>query len=753
MRNACAGVAGLLCLLFIAPCMGAVLVDGRLDEAEWTDAIVFADFKVTDPLTRATPEYETAVKVLALPDALYVAMRALHPRSERTRGLSPRDARPGGSDPALLFLDFEGQGRTAYEFIVGLSGSQRDAIVLNQNTESRDWDGDWDSAVSEDDLGWTVEWRIPWSIAPEGKADGDQRTIGVYLGRYIMKTGQMYSFPATEYFGATFVQDFHQFQVPRYRASSFDWYPYTSLSHDLLKSTTVGRAGLDIVWRPNARNRIAASVNPDFSQVESDNLIVNFSAVETFFEEKRPFFTEGQQLFDLRLPPRDRLVNTRRIGAAPDAGLEGITEILVAGKYTGTAGPHEYGAFAVAEDDSPNAEGRSYLVSRYSYKAGDAGLGYLGTYANRPTLRRKASVHAFDYDYRISSGINLRGQTLFSDIAQQPAAANYNATMDKHGTGSWLELRYQPGGRWESTTRLTYMGRSLDFNDLGYQERTAIQSLTFETRYFIREYLKSNWAQTSNWYFEVIPARNASGKELPTYIELGHYWVWRNGSNTYLYWYTNTTGIDDLISRGNGDVKVPQRNNSGIIHDSTRSGRFRWSAALGFREQGLAGTTKRVEFNPLWYARENLSVNLELIWHDSADWLLWREGIQFATFRRQEWDTALGFNWAPRQNQEFRIKAQWVGLTAKLKQTFLLREDAQLAQTQLPIKDFSTSSSGIQVRYRYEFKPQAEIHLVYSRGGESTIDDTGDGFRTTFTNSWNSPTVEQVLMKLRYRFH
>ena len=135
-----------------------------------------------------------------------------------------------------------------------------------------------------------------------------------------------YAYPAIELLGANFVRDFKRIEIPHYNAPTLDLYPYASVTHDTLSGATRGRAGFDLFWKPNGRNQVSAAVNPDFGQVESDDLVVNFTAIETFFEEKRPFFTQGQQLFDLRmttlgLDVSDRLVNTRRIGAAPDAGV------------------------------------------------------------------------------------------------------------------------------------------------------------------------------------------------------------------------------------------------------------------------------------------------------------------------------------------------------------------------------------------------------------------------------------------------
>ncbi|HMI37448.1 MAG TPA: hypothetical protein VK505_07475, partial [Steroidobacteraceae bacterium] len=235
----------------------AMQVDGRLDEPEWTQAQVYSDFRVTEPFTREPAKYATELRVLALPDALYVGLRAEHPPDQRTHGRSPRDAPNMDADPAILIIDFEGLGKTAYEFTVTLSGTKRDSIILNQTDLSRDWDADWEATTAEDARGWSTEWRIPWSIAPEGAVHGNQRTIGIYAGRYIKHDAVRFAFPAIELFEPNFVRDFQHVEVTRYTTSSLDLYPYVSFSHDTLSDVSKGRAGFDVFWKPNGRNQVS----------------------------------------------------------------------------------------------------------------------------------------------------------------------------------------------------------------------------------------------------------------------------------------------------------------------------------------------------------------------------------------------------------------------------------------------------------------------------------------------------------------
>ena len=138
--------AAVLATLALSACAKAradIVVDGRTDEPEWAEAREFQNFVLTEPLTRAQPKYATTLRVLPRPQALYVAMRFSQPRDQRTHGRGPRDSANMSADPAILMIDFEGLGNTAYEFTISLSGTQRDSIVLKQSQASRDWDGAW----------------------------------------------------------------------------------------------------------------------------------------------------------------------------------------------------------------------------------------------------------------------------------------------------------------------------------------------------------------------------------------------------------------------------------------------------------------------------------------------------------------------------------------------------------------------------------------------------------------------------------
>ena len=725
-----------------------IAVDGQLVEPEWVEARVLEDFRVTEPLTRGTPAHATVARVLAQPDALYVAVRVTHPESERVRSRSPRDARFLEADPVTVMIDFEGQGTSAYEFTVTLSGSVRDGTVLPPPNEvSYDWDGVWYSAVAEDETGWTLEIGLPWSVAPMGASTDGKRRIGVYVSRETQATGERFSFPAIDARSPTFIAEFFPVEVAAHDAGLLAWIPYASATADLLDGGTDFRGGLDLLWKPSAAQQLTATINPDFGQVEADELVVNFSAIETFFTEKRPFFTQNQQLFDLRTTLDGRLINTRRIGAGPDLGPEGQTDILAAAKYGISTAGWELGAFGAAEDDSSEAEGRDFLAARVRRRSDDWSVGYLGTLTERPSLDRSARVHALDGEYAPSPGWALRGQAIRTEIDDPVLDEDH-----RDGHGAWLAALYAPGSRFEQNFHASWYDDAFDINDLGFMERNNLRVLESETIWYRRDYPAERFTQSSQWSAELEWRTTDDGERLPSELNLGRSLTWRDGSEFWMIAEHETSGIDDLTTRGGAAFNLPSHH--GLEANWLgRRGTYWWVyiEAAAYQE-GLDGSGVEVLLSPQYFVSPELNFLLDLTYVETSDWLIWHPDLgRVASYARRQWQIDLDTNWYPSPRSEFRIKLQWVGLRARALRAYDILANGDLAESGIEPDDFSLSDLGLQARLRYEFKPLSDLFVVYSYGG-SVFTDRDMSFRELLADSIEEPNAHQFLIKLAWRF-
>src|SRR5690606_30657857 len=123
------------------------------------------------------------------------------------------------------------------------------------------------------------------------------------------------AWPVASFERPRFISEFAPVEVTSYSQSLLAITPYVSGLYDNISNDTETDAGADIFWKPNGQVQFTATLNPDFGQVESDDLVVNFDATETFISDKRPFFTENQGLFEFTTPSDfSQLLYTRRIG-------------------------------------------------------------------------------------------------------------------------------------------------------------------------------------------------------------------------------------------------------------------------------------------------------------------------------------------------------------------------------------------------------------------------------------------------------
>ena len=735
----------LLGLILSRVSLAAISADGLADEPEWAQAEVISGFTSVDPFTGEAAPYPVVARVLATPEGLAVWARAEVPPEIRSHGRSQRDAARMDADPIRLVVDFEGEGHTAYEFTISMANSVRDGVLAKgRQAPTYDWDGIWFHGAHEDERGWNAEWLIPWSSVPMSSGRGDHRVIGVWFAQFIKRMAHGYGYPAISSASPNFIAGMHRITVPRYSTARLDWFPYASLSSDQLNDRVLGRAGLDIAWKPQGPHQFTATVNPDFGQVESDDLVVNFSAIETLSSEKRPFFTENQSVFDLRLPDEGRLVNTRRIGGNPDAGALGASEIISAAKYTGIVGKLELGAFAALEDDSDAAKGRRYVVGRGNYRGERVSLGWMGSAADRPTLNRTATVQALDFEFNPKNSVSLRGQALAS-LIDAPGA--------RDGLGMWLNYRNDPQLRFGQEYELLWYDRNLELNDLGYQPRRSLRQLRGEWDIYRRKLPDSSRLAFTRWELSARLAQNDFGKNLPAVVKLEREWRFRKPHGINLKLEYDTSGFDDLITRGGAAVRIPSRYSASLFATEQSSTRVRAEAEIKVFEEGVRRKAAVQSFLFLtYYFTPEFSTNIQATWIDSPDWVAFIPGInELASYRKRQWILRQGVSWFPSQKQELRARLQWVGLQADGRQAYDIAANGQLLPRSGPVTSFQRSELGLQLRYRYELKTLSDLFLVYTRGGiyGSTADD---GFRDLWSGVNDNPNQDQFVVKLRYQF-
>jgi hypothetical protein len=314
-----------------APLVGAIEVDGALDEAAWAAAAPASGFSQRSPDEQAAATFATEFRVLRGERSLYVGVRAHDPAPATiVRQIGRRDSAIR-TDWILVGIDSYHDRRTAYVFGLNPAGVQRDSIVYDDTTEDASWDAVWEGAARVDAGGWTAELRIPYSQL-RYSGDADQRW-GLQVVREIARLGEADAWapsPASlpqlvsrfgELGGVSAIPASRRIEILPYAIGGGSFYraaPGDPL-HDGHDAVLGG--GLDFKLGLGPSVTVAGTVNPDFGQVEADPSQVNLGAGELFLTEKRPFFLEGTEIFRFGIASGDggqeQLFYSRRIGAAP----------------------------------------------------------------------------------------------------------------------------------------------------------------------------------------------------------------------------------------------------------------------------------------------------------------------------------------------------------------------------------------------------------------------------------------------------
>jgi hypothetical protein len=312
----------------------AISIDGRIDDAGWAGIPTSSGFIQRSPDEGKPPTNQTEFKVVYDDSAIYIAVRCFDGHPDRVRGLLTRRDALSASDWVLVGLDSYHDRRTAFIFAVNPAGVERDFLIFNNAEQDDSWDAVWSAAAAIVEQGWVAEMRIPLSqLRFSGAPD---QNWGLQVIRREAHSGEETTWSPWPRSGNQVVSVFGTLDEikdlkPGRRVEVL---PYASTGVALaaddpmnpFDASADGRinAGLDVKYGLSSAFTLAASINPDFGQVEADPSQVNLTGRQTFFPEKRPFFLEGNDLFRYSLQQGDSSGNqgeglfyTRRIGAPP----------------------------------------------------------------------------------------------------------------------------------------------------------------------------------------------------------------------------------------------------------------------------------------------------------------------------------------------------------------------------------------------------------------------------------------------------
>ena len=588
---------------------GTIRVDGVLSEAQWRGAQPLSQFTQLDPQEGRPATERSDIRILFDREALYIGAMLYDREAVRSR-LGRRDMSMTASDWLTVIIDTNHDHRTAVGFEVNPLGVRRDQTRSPDN-EDDSWEPVWEVQTSITDSGWVAEMRIPFSQLRFTTAASNLEW-GLQVERQIARNQEfsVWSFTPRDRPGG----------IPRFghlagmtdlaTGKRLEIMPYV-----VAKSENIDRggnpfrddqefggdAGLDLKYRVTSNMTLDATVNPDFGQVEVDPAVINLTAFETFFPERRPFFVEGSELFNFGTDGTNSVFYSRRIGRQPsyapdfdERDVPEVTSILGAVKLTGrTAGGWAMGVLdAVTNEEkarfrAPDGQ-EGEVVSepltnffagrlRREGRGGQTAVGSFVGAVNRDDLddvlgsflRKAAYTGGLDFSHQWSNRTwTLQGFAASSHVRGDKSAITATQRLPYHyfqrpdadhlevdttatsltGFAGSAILSHRIGRLWNMSASLNTISPDYEISDLGFQRRADRID-----------------AQTNVSYTESRPGRFRRYQGSATAL-VEHNYAWQNISNRLFlngnvqflnYWsagvnigYGPSGTVDDRLTRG-----------------------------------------------------------------------------------------------------------------------------------------------------------------------------------------------------------
>jgi hypothetical protein len=314
------------------------VIDGRIDEVFW-DSIPWSDtFVQVTPYERAASADFTKMKLGYDSRFIYVAIYCKDTEpAGMNRFINNRDANATGDLVSIAFDTYH-DFRAAPEFNINLGGNRTDLVVTDKLAVNLSWNAVWEArtAINPSDSSWQAEMRIPFSQLRYNQSD-ENNIWGLHVRRIIRRKGEVQNwsmiplknnghvFSFGELHGMKDLPQPRSIELLPFLMGKYRQQPQATGNPYLSRHSAAATAGLDA--KANMGDfTMDMTVNPDFGQVELDPSVMNLTAYETFYDEKRPFFLEGKHIFDFA-SGSDMMFYSRRTGAAPSFTPQGIDNI------------------------------------------------------------------------------------------------------------------------------------------------------------------------------------------------------------------------------------------------------------------------------------------------------------------------------------------------------------------------------------------------------------------------------------------
>ena len=741
----------------------SIVIDANLNEPEWDTAITINQYSEVIPFTLQPAEEKTVAKIFSNENGIYVGFTNFQENSTMLSNKSLRDEIANTADQNWISIDFDNDRQKAYLFFVTLANIKGDGIRRIGGWPEFDWDGDWEVKTKEYDGYWVSEFLIPWNVALMKNVDSEERTINISTIRKIAYKQSWIGDAETSARRTNFLLKLRPIQIKNYTQSKVNYFPYVSKTYNSVTGFNEDKIGAEIFISSGTGKQVNLTFNPDFGQAESDEVIVNFSAQETFYSEKRAFFNENQSLFDLSHYDRYRVINTRRIGAAStydcqassdenrcDGKRKSYTDIDFALRYTQKNDNSNVGIFVAQESDESFTKGKNFYAIRSKNKIGTRTIGYFLTHVVDNFTNEKATVNVVDF-------INVKSDklTLYTDFLSSEKEG-------VSGFGLRSQFVYKPTQLSRRSGSILYFEDSFRLNDFGYLKKNDWFHVGLGSDITKVDFNESSSVKERKIGTDFNYDSDTSGNSNPTQLRQEYNFQYKDTSSFQASWDLKTSGKNTTITRKNVDFPFVKRNGSfsfNLDYESPSYGSWEYDWRVGYETADKYKTWSSEGYERRFakiagsiYPIDDFKLGWEFRVREEDEWLNWIKDNELAVYDLTQKIISINANWFKGYKHEIRLKSQFVALEAESPISLISDKAGYLYNHKSIVKPFTDGITSFQVRYKYEIAPLSYIYLVYTKGGRVYDDENERNTSDVFKDPWENPDNEIFSLKFRLKY-
>ena len=753
-----------LLLLFLPSAYSQTIqIDADLSEVEWENALVINEYYETVPYTLLPSEVKTETRIFSNESGIYIGFTNFQDNESMLSKKSMRDEVPNNVEQNGVAIDFDGDGLKAYMFFVTLANIQGDGIRRLGGWPEFDWDGDWEVQTKKYNGYWVSEFLIPWDVVLMKKIDAPKRNIKITTFRYYAQNQSWLNDTKTSGFRTDFLSNLRSIDVENYTKRKLNYFPYVSKTYNSVSGFNEDKVGAEVFLNTGTGKQINLTLNPDFGQAESDEVIVNFSAQETFYSEKRAFFNENQSLFDLSHYDRYRVINTRRIGAASSYDCEAAsdedgcnnakksyTDIDFALRYTQKNNNSDFGIFVAQESDESYTKGRNFYALRSKSMVGSRSIGYFLTHVVNNFTNEKATVNVVDF-----TNVRSNKLTLYTDLLSSEKEG-------VSGFGLRSQFVYKPSQLSRRSGSILYFEDSFKLSDFGYLKKNDWFHIGLGSDFTKIDFGESSSIKERKIGIDFNYDSDTSGNSNPMQIRQDYNFKYKDTSSFQASWDLKTSGKNTTITRKNIDFPYIKKNGSfsfNLDYESPSYGTWEYDWRIGYETSNKYETWSSEGYERRFakiagslYPIDDFKLGWQFRVREEDEWLNWIEGNELAVYDLTQNIISINANWFRGSKHEIRLKSQFVALKAENPISLISDKAGYLYNHDSDVKPFTDGITSFQVRYKYEIAPLSYIYLVYTKGGRIYDDMNERNTSDVFMDPWKNPDNEIFSLKFRLKY-